>query len=190
MGVVFTSRQLTTLAVAYLLLLGAVKTQDRIEMKCNPSFRHRYEICPAGYCCVRDEFLPTFVYCRKFGDQYDNCTTKETESECPCADGLKCLANIQGKFPSVYGRCVVNATTPATTVTTASPATTEPVSTNLTTVADETTAMVNISSTMVSPDGNTTLTQEQTTEVPLFNTTDSMFNSTDASDNSTLTQQP
>ena len=163
-------------------------------MKCNPSLRHRYEDCPARYCCVRDEFLPTFVYCRKYGDRDDNCTTKETESECPCTDGLRCQANIQGKYPSVYGRCVVNATTPATTVTTVTsvtpedPATTEPVSGNMTTVADQTSDMMNSTLTTVTPDGNVTLAQGQTTDKSQPNTTTvSMPSSTDVSGNDTQT---
>ncbi|GFS05712.1 hypothetical protein ElyMa_004688100 [Elysia marginata] len=166
-------------------------------MKCNPSLRHRYEDCPAGYCCVRDEFLPTFVYCRKYGDKDDNCTTKETQSECPCAEGLKCLANIQGKYPSVYGRCVVNATTPATTATTATPVamnTTEPIAVNNTTVADQITSedvnttfsMVsqdaNVTADMITTDDDVTMMEDLTTEMPASNATiDSSLNSTDSS---------
>ena len=158
-------------------------------MKCNPSLRHRYEDCPAGYCCVRDEFLPTFVYCRKFGDKDDNCTTKDTESECPCTDGLMCLANIQGKYPSVYGHCVVNATTPATTVTTVTtvdPGTSEPVNMTTVTVANQTSDSANTTVSMdtATTDGNVTMPQGQTSEMPSVNvTTFAVLNSTDGTDN-------
>nr|KAG5708879.1 hypothetical protein BaRGS_009288 [Batillaria attramentaria] len=71
---------------------------------------HRYDDCPDGYCCVRDEFLPTFVYCKKIGIKDDNCSTRTSESDCPCMEGLDCKPNIKSAtFVSLYGKCV-NAT--------------------------------------------------------------------------------
>ncbi|GFN85783.1 hypothetical protein PoB_001228900 [Plakobranchus ocellatus] len=173
MGSKLSSHQLSTLAITFLLLLGSVTAQDRIEMKCNPSLRHRYEHCPTGYCCVRDEFLPTFVYCRKFGSEDDNCTTRDTESECPCSEGLRCRANIQGKFPSVYGRCVVNVTTTVATTATTISSTTPATIINTTVTADITGN--NFTTSLID---NTTATVLTTTAAPEQNTTMVIDNST------------
>ena len=86
------------------------------------------------------------------------------------------------------------ATTPATTVTTVTsvtpedPATTESVSGNMTTGADQISDMMNSTLTTVTPDGNVTLAQGQTTEKSQPNTTTvSMPSSTDVSGNDTQT---
>ncbi|KAK0057753.1 hypothetical protein Bpfe_012709 [Biomphalaria pfeifferi] len=100
-----------SLVISLVLWLGLHKVhtnQDVIEMNCVPTIRHKFDVCPTGYCCVRDEFLATYVYCKKIGAQDDNCTTRDTESSCPCGAGLYCKANIVGTFPSVYGKCEVS----------------------------------------------------------------------------------
>ncbi|XP_046560217.1 uncharacterized protein LOC124269245 [Haliotis rubra] len=85
--------------------------QPTIDMNCDPSISKRMDDCPAGYCCVRDEFLPTYVYCKKMGVHNEDCTTKLTESACPCVSGLRCRPNIESAtFHSLYGRCHPNTT--------------------------------------------------------------------------------
>ena len=61
--------------------------------------------CAAGFCCVRDEFLYTETLCRPFGKAGEPCSTKRTEFECPCADGLQCASNIHGHVTSLFGKC-------------------------------------------------------------------------------------
>ncbi|XP_025099570.1 uncharacterized protein LOC112567187 isoform X2 [Pomacea canaliculata] len=73
---------------------------------CDPRVDRRFEGCPEGYCCVRDEYVPSFVYCKRLGHVDDNCTTRDSESGCPCLAGLTCHPNAQSAtFVSMYGRC-------------------------------------------------------------------------------------
>lgn len=65
------------------------------------------ESCQAGYCCARDEFLPELVYCKRIGRVGQPCTTKPSESDCPCGPGLYCKPNVQSTFVSFYGKCAV-----------------------------------------------------------------------------------
>ncbi|ESO93231.1 hypothetical protein LOTGIDRAFT_232682 [Lottia gigantea] len=76
----------------------------KIDMNCQPL--DKFSQCPHGYCCVRDEFLPTYVYCKAIGTAGEHCTTRDTDSECPCDKGLYCKPNIiSGSFQSLYGVC-------------------------------------------------------------------------------------
>ncbi|XP_067675753.1 uncharacterized protein [Haliotis asinina] len=85
--------------------------QMTIDMDCDPSISKRMDVCPTGYCCVRDEFLPTYVYCKRTGFENEACTTRVTESACPCASGMYCHPNIESAtFHSLYGKCRLNAT--------------------------------------------------------------------------------
>jgi len=120
------------LCLDVIALLSASIAQDIIQMQCDPSLRHKFELCPKGYCCVRDEFLLTEVYCRRYGQIDDNCTTRDTDSECPCDAGLHCKPNLAGHFQSLYGVCepAANKTTTMATTTTAE-STTTPVSTTV-----------------------------------------------------------
>lgn len=95
-------------------------------MKCNPRVDHRLDVCPTGYCCVRDEFLPTIVYCKRSGLVREDCSTRVTETNCPCGDGLRCKPNIVSSSGviSLYGRCVAAQTTTTATTTTTTTATT------------------------------------------------------------------
>lgn len=106
-------------------VICAVQSQDTIEMNCDPRVDNRFQACPEGYCCVRDEFLPTWVYCKKTGEAHEACTTRVTETNCPCMAGLYCHPNIvsQTGTASLYGKCMVQTTTAAPVTTTA--ATTE-----------------------------------------------------------------
>ncbi|XP_041354923.1 uncharacterized protein LOC121372584 [Gigantopelta aegis] len=91
---------------------GGLTGRDKPQACTKPNVYSRYSECPPGYCCVRDEFLPTDIYCKKIGDEGDNCTTRQTESDCPCRAGLYCKPNIQSmQFKSLYGRCT-NVTSP------------------------------------------------------------------------------
>ncbi|XP_046360876.2 uncharacterized protein LOC124138327 [Haliotis rufescens] len=85
--------------------------KQTIDMKCDPTLSKRMDDCPTGYCCVRDEFLPTYVYCKKMGVHNEDCTTRLTESACPCVSGLHCRPNIESAtFHSLYGKCHPNTT--------------------------------------------------------------------------------
>ncbi|KAK6170161.1 hypothetical protein SNE40_018625 [Patella caerulea] len=76
----------------------------KIELNCNPL--DKYADCPHGYCCVRDEFLPTYVYCKRIGKGGEHCATRATYSDCPCTEGYGCKPNIiSANFPSLYGTC-------------------------------------------------------------------------------------
>lgn len=78
---------------------------------CDPRFEHQNSHCPEGYCCVRDEFLPSWAYCKIVTGINEGCTTRPTETNCPCHADLECKPNIVNAdgTASLYGRCV-NAT--------------------------------------------------------------------------------
>ena len=64
------------------------------------------DTCPAGYCCVRDDFLFTYTYCKPLGKQGSSCTTTVTDYECPCLPEFSCTSNIQGSaHVSLFGKC-------------------------------------------------------------------------------------
>ncbi|XP_071113923.1 uncharacterized protein [Haliotis cracherodii] len=85
--------------------------QVTIDMDCDPSISNRMNDCPNGYCCVRDEFLPSYVYCKKMGVLNMDCTMRVTESACPCVSGMYCRPNIESAtFHSLYGKCQLNTT--------------------------------------------------------------------------------
>lgn len=76
--------------------------QDNI--RCDMS--DRYGTCDSGFCCVRDQFLASYVYCKRIPTETHHCITVQSESECACASGLKCKPNINvPTYTSVYGTC-------------------------------------------------------------------------------------
>ncbi|KAH3726739.1 hypothetical protein DPMN_052608 [Dreissena polymorpha] len=80
--------------------------------------------CPTGYCCVRDHFLFSEMFCRKLGETGSPCSVRATDFECPCGDGLICDSNIvgPGHVHSLFGRCHNNVS--ITTESTSTPDTT------------------------------------------------------------------
>lgn len=66
----------------------------------------RYGTCDPGFCCVRDQFLASYVYCKRIPTDTHHCITVHSESECACASGLTCRPNINvPTYTSVYGTC-------------------------------------------------------------------------------------
>lgn len=66
----------------------------------------RTNSCPDGFCCVRDQFLPQYVYCKKIGQQGSHCRHVPDESVCNCDIGLTCVPNLDvPTFVSIYGTC-------------------------------------------------------------------------------------
>eukprot|EP00916_Digyalum_oweni_P020485 GHVL01034140.1.p1 GENE.GHVL01034140.1~~GHVL01034140.1.p1 ORF type:complete len:187 (+),score=7.09 GHVL01034140.1:97-657(+) len=129
--------RMTAFATFISCLFVPTQQQITIDMKCNPRLDHRLDVCPTGYCCVRDEFLPTIVYCKRSGLVREDCSTRVTETNCPCGDGLRCKPNIVSSSGviSLYGRCVAaQTTTTANTATTTTATTTERPTTSATTV--------------------------------------------------------
>jgi len=150
-----------------LALVNFIMSQETIDLKCNPSLKHKYEACPQGYCCVRDEFLLTDIYCRRFGKEYDNCTTRDSDSECPCEEGLYCKPQFGGKFPSLYGTCVKNVTTTAATTTTMTTTTKAASSTTMAAASSSSsTSSLSSSSSSYPKTDDGTMTSDAMTTVP------------------------
>ncbi|KAL8624975.1 hypothetical protein ACOMHN_039862 [Nucella lapillus] len=102
-------RLVAVLAVGLLAFCCLAQNPDVIEKQCDPRVSHRFEACPDGYCCVRDEFLPSWVYCKRLGALREGCTTRDSETNCPCSEGLLCQPNIVSSTgtASLYGKCEV-----------------------------------------------------------------------------------
>lgn len=110
-------------------------------MNCDPRVQHRFSVCPEGYCCVRDEFWPSWVYCRKMGLVHRDCTTRDTETNCPCGPGLLCKPNIRDSHSgvaSLYGRCVNDSSQTTTTASTTTTPTSTITSTSTSTIVTTT----------------------------------------------------
>ncbi|XP_022294557.2 uncharacterized protein LOC111104745 [Crassostrea virginica] len=97
-----------------ILLAKDLNAQDNI--RCDMS--DRYGTCDPGFCCVRDQFLASYLYCKRIPTESHHCMTREAESECACASGLTCVPNINvPTFTSVYGTCKSNTSTTTTATT-------------------------------------------------------------------------
>lgn len=71
--------------------------------------KNRDDSCPDGFCCVRDQFLPAYVYCKRIGQLHSNCRRVLDESVCPCHGDLTCVPNLSvPTFVSMYGTCQHN----------------------------------------------------------------------------------
>ncbi|KAL4233401.1 hypothetical protein ACF0H5_008082 [Mactra antiquata] len=89
--------------VVILTAFYGTESQDILQTPCD--IKARNESCPDNYCCVRDEFLFTETYCRRYGTAGSNCGIKESSFECPCEDGYQCASNINGHITSLFGKC-------------------------------------------------------------------------------------
>ncbi|KAK3096825.1 hypothetical protein FSP39_003710 [Pinctada imbricata] len=66
----------------------------------------RLSSCPDGFCCARDQFLASYIYCKRLGTLNHPCTTITSQAHCPCGSGLHCVPNVvKGSYTSVYGTC-------------------------------------------------------------------------------------
>ncbi|XP_061192315.1 uncharacterized protein LOC133200547 [Saccostrea echinata] len=84
------------------VLVTRLDAQDNI--RCDMS--DRYGSCDSGFCCVRDQFLASYVYCKRIPTNTHHCMTVVSESECACSSNLTCVPNINlPTFTSVYGKC-------------------------------------------------------------------------------------